>query len=258
MTVDGATFHYVGAASPAIADVRVEIERGQVFGVVGPNGGGKSTLLKLIAGLLKPDAGTIRLELKRPGAGVGYMPQHTAANLRFPIKVMDVILMGTYGELGALKRAGARERSLAADAARVLEIDGLASRHISELSGGQRRRVFVARAIAAKPELLLLDEPAAGMDAHSQDIFYELIERLRDELGLTIVIVTHDMGVIPRVCNQVACVNVRVEVHDKPDNLACPVTHDFLGAQKEFFVHGDIPHRVVRRGGAGGADDGRK
>ncbi|HPN93860.1 MAG: High-affinity zinc uptake system ATP-binding protein ZnuC [bacterium ADurb.Bin236] len=247
----GISFSYDGAATPAIAGVSMDVERGQVFGMVGPNGGGKSTLLKLVAGLIKPEEGQIEFDFRRSanGRGVGYMPQHASANWRFPIKVIDVILMGMYGELGMMKRVGASERAAAAEAAEIMEVGDMSSRHISELSGGQRQRVFIARALAAKPELLLLDEPAAGMDAHSQDSFYALIERLRDDLGLTIIIVTHDMGVIPRVCNQVACVNVNVVVHDKPERLTCPVTEGFIGEHKEIFLHGDIPHRVVRRGG---------
>jgi ABC-type Mn2+/Zn2+ transport system ATPase subunit len=251
--VKGVSYIYEGAAAPALEGVNMHVERGQVFGMVGPNGGGKSTLLKLIAGLIKPGEGDIEFEFSRSvkGRGVGYMPQHASANWRFPIKVIDVILMGMYGELGIMKRAGAKERAAAMEAAEIMEVGDLGSRHISELSGGQRQRVFIARALAAKPELLLLDEPAAGMDAHSQDSFYALIERLREELGLTIVIVTHDMGVIPRVCNQVACVNVNVVVHDKPERLTCPVTEVFIGEHKEIFLHGDIPHRVVRRGEGG-------
>jgi len=244
------SFKYNGAR--ALESVGFQIERGQVFGIVGPNGGGKTTLLKLIAGLLIPETGRITFNFRKSASGsshIGYMPQHATVNWKFPIKVGDVIMMGLYGELGLIKRPGAREKDAAREAARRMGIEELMDRHISELSGGQQQRAFIARALSARPELLLLDEPAANMDSASQDLLYNLLEELRDELELTILLVTHDMGVVPKICNQVACVNRIVEVHDKPTNLTCPITTDYLGTQKEFFLHGNFPHRMVERRG---------
>jgi ABC-type Mn2+/Zn2+ transport system ATPase subunit len=256
--IDDVSFSY--GDMPVLEDVNIEIERGQVFGIVGPNGGGKTTLLKIVADLLKPDSGKITYNLKEAGKtpAIEYMPQLAAVNWTFPIKVSDVILMGLYGDIGMFRRPGRKERELVREATHRMGIENLAGRHISELSGGQKQRVFIARALAAKPELLLLDEPAANMDASSQDMLYKQLEELRDELGLTILLVTHDMGVVPKICNQVACVNRRVDVHDKPGNLTCPITEDFLGTQKEIFLHGDFPHRMVKRGeGEPGHPEGR-
>ncbi|MFA6449670.1 MAG: metal ABC transporter ATP-binding protein [bacterium] len=247
VTLENVSFGY--GASPALEGVNIHIERGQVFGIVGPNGGGKTTLLKLVADLIKPSSGKITFNLKSGDKNprIGYMPQYASVNWSFPVKVSDVILMGLYGELGMFHRPGRRERELAHESAQRIGIDELINRHISELSGGQQQRVFIARALAAKPEILLLDEPAANMDAAAQDMLYNQLEKLRDELGLTVLLVTHDMGVVPKICNQVACVNRIVEVHDKPENLTCPITKDYLGTQKEILLHGDFPHRMVRR-----------
>jgi len=240
---------------PALEDVDMDIQRGHVFGMVGPNGGGKTTLLKLLAGLLRPDSGKIEFSFRNPnnGNGIGYMPQAAAVNLNFPIKVADVIMMGLFGRIGPLRRPGAADRRAATDAAKRMGVAELMGRHISELSGGQRQRVFIARAIAANPELLLLDEPAANMDPASQDRLYDLLAELRDGLGLTIVLVTHDMAVIPKICKQVACVNRRAIVHDEPEPAACPITTEYLGTGKEIFLHGNFPHRMVPH-----SDDGQE
>jgi zinc transport system ATP-binding protein len=247
VVLENVSFNY--GAARVLEEVNVGIDRGQVFGIVGPNGGGKTTLLKLVADLLKPDSGTIKYNLKSQDKTlrIGYMPQHATVNWSFPVKVGDVILMGMYGELGMFHRPGRRERELARDAAKRMGIENLFDRHIAELSGGQQQRAFIARALAAKPELLLLDEPAANMDAASQDMLYNQLEELRDKLGLTILLVTHDMGVVPKICNQVACVNLRVETHEKPENLTCPITGDYLGTEKELLFHGNLPHRMVKR-----------
>lgn len=233
---------------PALVDVDMEVARGQVFGIVGPNGGGKTTLLKLVAGLVSPDSGKIELNFKKANGGrIGYMPQRAAVNWKFPIKAIDVILMGLYGKIGLFRRPGAVEKAAALEAAERMSVRDLAGRRISELSGGQQQRVFIARAIVANPELLLLDEPAANMDPESQDRLYKSLETLRDDLGLTIMLVTHDIAVIPKICNQVACVNRRVAAHDEPEHKTCPITTDYLGTEKEIFLHGDFPHRMVAR-----------
>lgn len=247
ITFENVSYSY--GETRALEDVSIHIERGQVFGIVGPNGGGKTTLLKLVAELIKQDTGKITFNLKKSGDGtrIGYMPQFALVNWNFPVKVSDVILMGLYGDLGLFRKPGRKQIELAHDSARRMGIDQLLNRHIAELSGGQRQRVFIARALASKPEMLLLDEPAANMDSASQDMLFNLIGELRDDLGLTILLVTHDMGVVPKICNQVACVNRGVIVHDKPDHLTCPVIDDYLGSEKEIFLHGKYPHRMVMR-----------
>jgi ABC-type Mn2+/Zn2+ transport system ATPase subunit len=242
----GVNFHYGNV--PALTDVNLEVARGQVFGIVGPNGGGKSTLLKLIAELLKPDSGKIEFHFKKTNSGrIGYMPQRAAVNWKFPIRVIDVITMGLYAKIGLFRQPGANDRKTALEAADRMSVRDLSGRHISELSGGQQQRVFIARAIAAKPELLLLDEPAANMDPESQDRLYKSLESLRDDLGLTIMLVTHDMAVIPKICSQVACVNRLVAAHDEPEHKTCPIATEYLGTEKEIFLHGDFPHRMVTR-----------
>lgn len=247
ITFENVSYRY--GDKTALSDVSLHIERGQVFGIVGPNGGGKTTFLKLVADLIKPDSGKITFNLKgsRNGKRIGYMPQHASVNWNFPIKVSDVIVMGLYGDIGLIKKVTRKHKEAALDAAHRMGIESLISRHIAELSGGQQQRVFIARAIVSNPELLLLDEPAANMDSNSQDLLYNAIGIIRDELKLTILLVTHDMAVVPKICNQVACVNINVNVHDKPDHLTCPIADDYLGSEKEIFLHGKYPHRMVLR-----------
>lgn len=197
---------------PVLRRVNFEAPSGVVMGVVGPNGAGKSTLLKAMLGLVKPLTGHTEFfgsPLATVRQRVGYMPQATSVDWDFPTTVADVVLMGTYGELGWFRRPGRAERQRAAEALAQTGMSDLASRQIGELSGGQRQRVFLARALAQQPDLYFMDEPFQGIDARSQQAIVEVLHQLRQE-GRTVVIVHHDLATVKDYCDQVTLLNRRI------------------------------------------------
>lgn len=199
---------------PVLEDVSFSIARGDFLGIVGPNGGGKTTLLKLALGLLPPDRGTITVLGQNPlhsRTRIGYVPQFTKVDLDFPISVMDVVLMGRLTAQRLFGRYSPADKAVALAAMEAVEIAELKDRPIGQLSGGQRQRVFIARALASEPEVLFLDEPTASVDSRVEKDLYELLKELNKKL--TIVLVTHDLGVISAYVNKVACVNRRLVCH---------------------------------------------
>jgi zinc transport system ATP-binding protein len=199
---------------PVLEDVSIAIAEKDFVSIVGPNGGGKTTLLKLILGLLTPTQGSLRvfdLPPERARTRVGYMPQFAQLDPQFPVSVFDVVLMGRLGMGRAIGPYRLPDRRVAQ---RVLSEVGLAEfgrRSFSTLSGGQRQRVLIARALACEPDLLLLDEPTANLDIGIQDDFYELLRHLGDRLA--VILVSHDVGFVSKFVRTVVCVNRSVSVH---------------------------------------------
>jgi zinc transport system ATP-binding protein len=193
-------------ASPVLVDVTFALPRGEFLGIIGPNGGGKTTLLRLMVGL-KPDRGTIRVLGQEPSVAsskVGYVPQDTDFNRGFPISVLDVALMG---RLSRLRRGRGYSKEDREKVEQILERVGMLEyreRPIGKLSGGQRQRVFIARALATEPEILFLDEPTAGVDRDFRTDLYDILRELNQEV--TIVVITHDIGVVSGM-RSIACVN---------------------------------------------------
>jgi manganese transport system ATP-binding protein len=180
----------------ALDGVSLSVERGTALGIVGPNGSGKSTLLKTVAGLIRPDSGSVRVfgdapNKLRPGA-IGYVPQIEEVDFSFPVSVRDVVSMGRYPRLGPFASFKAVDKRAVDDAIEALDLGAVANRHISELSGGQRQRVFVARAIAQAPELLLLDEPTTGVDAATEEALLHIVRDLVAG-GMPVLMTTHDL-----------------------------------------------------------------
>jgi ABC-type Mn2+/Zn2+ transport system ATPase subunit len=206
-------------------EVSFDVKRGEFVGIIGPNGAGKSTLLKVIAGLLEPQCGIVLVLGKRPahGQGIGYVPQTEAVNWTFPVSVLDVVLMGVYGRLGLFHRPGQAERSAALKALEEVGMHEYAGEQIGELSGGQQQRVFVARSLVQNPELLLLDEPIAGVDATSQHAIFTLLEE-RQRKGMTIVATTHDLSCVATWFDKVLCLNHRVIAYGPPDQVLTDAT----------------------------------
>ncbi len=226
--------------------VNFDIPEKGFVGLLGPNGGGKTTLLKLMLGLLKPDRGIIRIfgDPPRKNADrIGYVPQEIGFNKSFPISVADVVLMGRL-KRGKSWASHSREDKAAAD--KILETLRMSehrNKRIGELSGGQRQRVFIARALINDPEILFLDEPTASVDPQGQAEFYELLKSLNARA--TIVMVSHDVMIISSYIKSIACVNHRVHYHnaaeitqEMTDMYCCPV---------EVITHGKLPHRVLRK-----------
>ena len=228
-----ASFAY--AAQTVLEDVNLVVDRGEFASVVGPNGGGKTTLLQLLLGLLKPDAGTVQVLGTSPEEArlsVGYMPQHMQLDMQFPVTVMDVVLMGRLGRKGG-GRYSKQDREAARLALEEVRLDGLAKRLLGELSGGERQRVLIARALCCEPKLLLLDEPTANVDPRLEEVLLGILEELNKRM--TILLVSHDLGFVSQVVRSVICVSRRVAVHP---------TSEIDGAMIKDLYGGD--YRMIR------------
>jgi len=198
---------------PVLENVNLTFSELESACIVGPNGGGKSTLLYLLLGLLKPTRGSIEIFGKSPieaRVDIGYMPQYIHLDTEFPICVSEVVLMGRlhHGFWGRYTR---KDREVAMEAMSEMSVEHLAKRHFSELSGGQRQRVLIARALTCNPKLLLLDEPTANIDPGMQEQFYEILYKLNQRMS--ILTVSHDLGFVSDKINSVICVNRNVQVH---------------------------------------------
>jgi manganese/zinc/iron transport system ATP- binding protein len=196
----------------AVTGATARIERGTVTGLIGPNGSGKSTLLKAIAGVLKPISGEICLggePIRKRASRVAFVPQREEVNWDFPVTARDVVMMGRYPSLGWVRLPGAKERRLADAALEQLGLGGLGHRHISQFSGGQQQRIFLARAIVQDPELVLLDEPFTGVDVTNRAIFHETIAGLAQR-GIPVVVATHDLDEVQTTTTHVMCMNRRM------------------------------------------------
>ncbi|WP_129668940.1 metal ABC transporter ATP-binding protein [Phytoactinopolyspora endophytica] len=210
----------------ALEDVSVRLGPGRVCGLIGMNGSGKSTLFKTIMGLVRPRAGEVRLFGADPARGrrageVAYVPQAENVDWEFPLRVRDVVTMGRYGRMSPLRRARAVDRAAVDDALEQAELVDLADRQIGELSGGQRRRVFVARGIAQDARLLLLDEPFSGVDKRSEATISKLLRRRADD-GCAVLIATHDLNTTPELADEAILLHRRVLMHAAPGEVLRP------------------------------------
>ena len=233
-----------------LKDVNLTVRQKDFMAIIGPNGGGKTTLLKLILGLLTPAKGTVRVDGKSPQEAspcIGYVPQDVHTKRSFPITAIDVVLMGKLDPKKRLSRRSTANRREALAALERMEMAAHADKKIGLLSGGQRQRVFIARALVAGPKLLLLDEPTASIDTKGQADFYRLLRELNKDI--TVLVVSHDLFAISRYVKSVACVNKKLHYHDQAEisgemletmysctvEEVCPV---------ELVAHG-LPHRVL-------------
>lgn len=208
----------------ALESVTFELPAGTLAGVAGPNGSGKSTLLKALLGLIKPWRGSIEL-FGAPVNGsrnrVAYAPQSELVDWSFPVTVYDVVMMGRYGRLGLLRSPKASDREAVDSALAQVRLEALARRQISELSGGQQRRMLIARALSQEADLLLLDEPMVGLDATNQHELLELFERLRDE-GKTLLVATHDLSCVAACFDRALLLNKRLVAMGPPNDIFTP------------------------------------
>ncbi len=234
-------------------NITLSLEKGRFLGVVGPNGGGKTTLLRVILGLIRPDSGEIKIFTESPekvlkkGNVFGYLPQSFKVPPDFPIRVIDVVMMGRYGRVGMLRWPGEEDRRKALEYLSVMGIEGLKNVPFGELSGGQQQRASVARALAGEPGILILDEPNTGIDVIGQGDFYHLLKGLQKRLNITILMASHDIGTIPAYVDEIACLNNTLHYHGNPVGaLDEAVLTELYGKNVDLLQHTDICDKCER------------
>ena len=239
LDVSGVTVVYPNGLI-AIRDASFALSGGCICGLVGVNGSGKSTLFKAIMGLLEPAAGAVRIDgrpvresLKQNG--VAYVPQAEEVDWTFPVSVWDVVMMGRYGHMNLLQIARAADRRMAAESLDRVGMAEFRDRQIGELSGGQRKRVFLARALAQRARVVLLDEPFTGVDLNTESAIVALLRELREE-GRIMLVSTHNLGAVPEFCDQAVLVNRRVLAAGPTDEVFTEenLQRAFLGVLRHF------------------------
>jgi zinc transport system ATP-binding protein len=213
----GVTFRY--DETPVLLDVSLTISEGDFLAIIGPNGSGKTTLIKILLGLLQPSGGSVEIMGKpiaefREWRLIGYVPQKvTHIDPFFPASVEEVVGMALLSNREILRPARSRASGAVQRALRLVGMEPYKGWQIGKLSGGQQQRVFIARALVTEPRVLILDEPTTGVDADTQGRFYDMLDCLNNEEGITIVLITHDIGIVNRHVTQVACLNQRMVYH---------------------------------------------
>ncbi|WP_297085719.1 metal ABC transporter ATP-binding protein [uncultured Draconibacterium sp.] len=227
---------------PVLEKVNLEVREKDFLGVIGPNGGGKTTLLKAILGLLKPESGKITFSPKMGGRKkpIGYLPQVKHIDRKFPITVFDVVLSGAI--MQNPNKAGSQVKNRAELLLEEMGITGIRNKAIGELSGGQMQRVFLCRALLSQPKLLILDEPDTFVDNRFEGELYEKLRKLNEEIA--IVLVSHDVGTITSYVKTIACVNKLLHYH--PSNVISQQQLANYNCPIQIISHGEVPHTVLK------------
>ncbi len=236
------SFSYSGRS--VLENVNLNIKHGDFISIVGPNGGGKTTLLKILLGLLRPDKGKVRIFNNTPKKArlrVGYMPQYAYLDMQFPVSVMDVVLMGRLGTHPG-GRYSKQDKKIAESALKEVKLDNLQTRPFNELSGGQRQRVLISRALCCEPNMLLLDEPTANIDPEIEKTLFDILKDLNRRM--TILMVSHDLGFVSQIVKSVICVNRKVVVHPT-SKINGTVINKIYGEDLHMIRH---DHRCSEKG----------
>ncbi|MGZ4391844.1 MAG: metal ABC transporter ATP-binding protein [Gaiellaceae bacterium] len=220
LRLQGVSFAY-GHSPPVLRDVDLEVERGEFVAIAGPNGGGKTTLVRLVVGLEQPTSGRVELMVRK----VGYLPQRTQAGIDAPVTVRELVTTGRASRARLIGPLSAADRTSVQEAIDRVGLSPSADRRLTTLSGGQQQRAFIAKALAADPELLVLDEPTTGVDVEAQDAIAALLQRLRSELEMTILYVSHEFGAVERFVERIVLVRGGI-VFDGPPSALPGVWHD--------------------------------
>jgi len=220
LRLDHVSFSY-GHGPPVLRDVDLEVARGEFVAIAGPNGGGKTTLLRLVLGLEEPSSGRVELFVRR----LGYLAQRAQAGIDAPLTVRELVTAGRAPRTRLLGPLSVADRDAVRDAIDRVGLGTLADRRLSTLSGGQQQRAFIAKALAAEPELLVLDEPTTGVDVEAQEAIAELLQRLRSELDMTILYVSHEFGAVESFVQRIVLVRGEVVFDGSPSDLP-DVWHD--------------------------------
>lgn len=236
-----------------LKNISISVEEGNFMGIVGPNGGGKTTLIKLVLGLVMPTSGSVSVfgappETLLTGKGVfGYLPQHQNIDPNFPATALDIVLMGRYRKTGFFRWPGEKDKKKAMEYMSMLAIDGLINTQYSQLSGGQQQRVSIARALAGEPKILILDEPSTGIDVVGQEDFYHLLKGFQKKMGLTILMVSHDIGTVTTYVDEISCLNINLYYHGNPlGALNDKVMSSLYGKNFDLLMHADACEKCER------------
>lgn len=251
--IDNLSVYY--GHTPAITGICLDVHDGEYLGLIGPNGGGKSTLLKAILGLVPISTGTIQVygnKRNKNNTLVGYVPQFALLNRKFPISLFEVVLTGCLKKgLSPFHQFSSKDKKEVYSLLEKVGIASLANRQISELSGGEFQKMLIARALATKPKLLLLDEPTASVDAVSREQIYSLLLELNK--NMTIIHVTHDLLAISSQVHSLACLNRNLIYHGKPE-LTQNIVNNLYDCSVDLIPHG-VPHRVLENQKEGNSVD---
>ncbi len=236
-----------------LENVTLTVNQGDFLAVIGPNGSGKTTLIKIILGLLFPQKGTVLVFGKKPSqlnslrSRIGYVPQNNTIDFHFPINVYDFVMTGRYPLIGPGRRPGRKDKEAVQKALEQVNIEQLQRIQIGKISGGQRQKMLIARALVNEPSILVLDEPTTAVDVQASENFYELLMKLRNQ-GITILMVSHDVGVVAQYADRIACINKQVIIHGRPEEIVSAGNLERMyGREAAFFHHGVVPHIVVSR-----------
>jgi len=230
-------------SEPVVRDINFSITPGEFAAILGPNGSGKTTLMKLALGLLKPTSGRVLLfgepaESFSDWHRVGYVPQRTqATESRFPASVREIVNFGSYSGFNPLAIFKRRHGSRVDEAMELAGIEHLADRRVSDLSVGQQQRMLIARSLVRRPDLLVMDEPVAGVDAAGEEQFHSMVRRLNRDLGITIVMVSHDIGAVMREATTCACVNGDIVFHGPVHQLDAQALSGLYGFPVDVLMH---------------------
>lgn len=235
-----------------LRNVTFRLEEGIFLGIVGPNGGGKTTLARAILGLIKPSSGSIRVFGQSPESALaqgifGYLPQHQNIDPNFPATALDIVLMGRYRAAGLIKWPGKKDREKALHCLSIMGVEELRHTQYSQMSGGQQQRVSIARALAADPRILVLDEPSTGIDVVGQEDFYHLLKGQQKKMSLTILMVSHDIGSVTAYVDEISCLNISLHYHGNPlGALDEKVMTSLYGKSVDLLVHSDVCDKCER------------
>ncbi len=228
----------------ALENINLEVKELDFIGIIGPNGGGKTTLLKTLLGLIKPLSGDISIMNFPVNQGrkyIGYVPQIFQFDRRFPILVEDIVKMGRLSKKRLFQRYNQQDQKIVRHCLKQVGISHLRSRSIGELSGGERQRVYIARALASQPRILLLDEPTANVDTKIQNNIYELLKELNEYM--TILIISHDLSAVSSYVKTIACLNRRLHYH-QDKQITPQMIEDTYNCPIDLIAHG-LPHRIL-------------
>jgi zinc transport system ATP-binding protein len=222
LAIEARDIGFKSGGATILENVTFNVYKGDYLGIIGPNGGGKTTLIKIMLGLLKPAWGTVKIfgqdiEDFRDRAAIGYVPQKAAeTENRFPATVEEIISMGRTARIGLFRSFSHADKKAVREAMEIAGVTGLKDKLISSLSGGERQRVYIARALAGQPQILFMDEPTLAIDITSQEKFYDFLDHLNQKLGLTILFVSHDIAAVAKKVKTVLCLNREMVCHGSP------------------------------------------